>query len=161
MSKHSANTFSFNPYRFVLKRKIIRGFDELSQQNYKYLTNLFADDVVYKFEGDHALGGTRISKRGVEKWFERLLRLLPGKFIIYSITVSGPVWDTKAIVEFSDTVSPKFGKAYTNNGIQVVHLRFGKVYHVHTYVDTSKIEYALNVLFENGIAEARAEKIEE
>ena len=158
---HKVNTFSLNPYRWILKTRIIKGFDELNKQNYHYLTNLFDDNVNYEFEGDHSLGGTRISKRGVEKWFERLLRLLPSKFVVNSIVVSGPIWDTTAIIEFTDTVTPKFGQPYINNGIQVIKLHFGKVLKVHTYVNTNKVINALTVLYDNGIIEAKADKIEE
>lgn len=155
------HTLSINPYRWILKSRIVKGFEELNKQNYKYLTGLFNDNVVYTFEGDHALGGTRISKAGVEKWFDRLFRLLPSKFIINSITVSGPMWNTTTIIEFTDTVTPRFGQPYTNNGIQVVKLRFGKVYKIHAYVNTHKIITALNTLYDNGVPEAKADKIEE
>lgn len=158
---HKVNTFSLNPYRWILKTRIIKGFDELNKQNYHYLTNLFADNVTYEFEGEHSLGGTRISKAGVEKWFDRLFRLLPSKFVINSISVSGPMWNTTAIIEFTDTVTPKFGQSYNNNGIQVVKLSFGKVYKIHTYVNTNKVINALNILYDNRIQEAKADKIEE
>jgi ketosteroid isomerase-like protein len=161
MENHNVKTFSLNPYRFVLKKRILRGFNELNKQNYHYLTNLFANNVVYEFEGEHSLGGKRISKEGVEKWFERLLRLLPGRFVINSIYISGPIWNTIAIIEFTDTVTPKFGQPYKNNGIQAVRLRFGKAYNIHTYVNTSNIINALNILYDNGIQEAKANKIEE
>jgi ketosteroid isomerase-like protein len=160
-SKTHLNLFSINPYRWVLKLKIIKGFEELNLRNYTYLTGLFADNVIYEFEGDHTLGGTRISKKGVEKWFDRLFRLLPSKFIVNSITVSGSMWNTTTIIEFTDTVTPHFGQSYTNNGIQIVKLRFGKAYKIHTYVNTQKIITALNILYENGVLEAKADKIEE
>lgn len=159
--QHNVNTFSLNPYRWILKSRILKGFNELNKQNYHYLTNLFADEIVYEFEGEHSLGGKRISKKGVEKWFERLILLLPSKFLINSISISGPLWNTTAFIEFTDSVTPKFGQPYKNNGIQVVKLRFGKAYNIHTYVDTEKIIKALTTLYDNGIEEAMADKIEE
>jgi len=66
-----------NPYKIVLKRKILNGFHQLSRGNYKSLTKLFSDNIPYSFEGNHALGGERFTKKTVELWFERLLRLLP------------------------------------------------------------------------------------
>jgi ketosteroid isomerase-like protein len=158
---NQTTSFSLNPYRWVLKSKIIKGYDELNKRNYKYVTNLFDERVIYEFEGDHSLGGTRISRQGVEKWFERLFRLLPGKFVVNSVIVSGPIWDTTAVIEFTDTVTPQFGPAYQNNGIQVVKLKFGTAYKIHTYVNTHRIINALNILYENGISEAKSEKIEE
>lgn len=154
-------SFSVNPYKWIVKSKIIRGFKDLSNGDYAYVLSLMSNDVVYEFEGDHALGGTRVSKTGVEKWFKRLIKLLPGKFELHGIYISGPIWNTKAVVEFTDTVTPQYGDTYQNNGVQVASLKFGKVKKVHTYVNTNKVISALNTLYKNGIIEANTTKIEE
>ncbi|MBN2762312.1 MAG: hypothetical protein JXR41_04410 [Bacteroidales bacterium] len=151
------NNYFLNPYKKNLKRKILNGFDQLSEGNYKPLTQLFADDVHYCFEGTHCLGGERHSKEAVELWFERLLRLLPSKFKINSILIYGMPWNTDVIIEFTDTVSPAYSPSYTNNGIQKAKIVWGKAKDIHTYVDTYKIQTALQKLSENGISEASAE----
>jgi ketosteroid isomerase-like protein len=150
------NSFLFNPFKTVLKRKILSGFDQLNRGNYKPLVNLFADNVHYWFGGDHSLGGERYSKHAVELWFERLLRLLPSNFKINSLSIYGPPWRTDVIIEFTDTVSPAYGAFYTNHGIQKIKIVWGKAVDIRTYVDTYKVQTALKILSENGIEEASA-----
>lgn len=148
-----------NPYKIVLRKKILDGFQQLNQGNYKPLIALFSDNVHYRFEGNHALGGERFTKKAVEVWFERLLRLLPSKFEIKSMLIHGQPWNTDVIIEFQDQVSPLNIDSYTNNGIQKVKIIWGKAVDVHTYVDTYKIQRALKLLAEQGIEEAIAEPI--
>lgn len=148
-----------NPYKIVLKKKILYGFEQLNQGDYKPLTELFSDNVHYYFAGDHALGGERFTKKAVEQWFERLLRLLPSKFTIKSILIHGMPWNTDVVIEFQDTVSPINIESYVNDGIQKVKIIWGKAVNIHTYVDTFKIQRALSMLAEKGIQEATAEPI--
>lgn len=148
-----------NPYKIVLKRKILRGFEQLNQGNYKPLIDLFSNNIHYRFEGNHALGGERFTKEAVDIWFQRLLRLLPSKFKIKSISIYGAPWNTKVFIEFQDTVSPHNIEPYINDGIQKVKIVWGKAVDVHTYVDTFKIQDALKKLSEKGIEEALAEPI--
>lgn len=150
-----------NPYKIVLKRKILNGFHQLSRGNYKPLTKLFSDNIHYSFEGNHALVGERFTKKTVELWFERLLRLLPSKFEIKSMLIHGMPWNTDVVIEFQDTVSPPNVEPYINNGIQKVKIIWGKAVDIHTYVDTYKIQKALKMLAEQGIQEAAAEPIED
>lgn len=154
------NSLLFNPYKIILRKKIRNGFKQLSAGNYKPLTALFADNVHYHFEGDHALGGERFSKAAVELWFERLLRLLPSKFEIKSMLICGMPWNTDVVIEFQDTVSPANIKPYVNNGIQKVKIIWGKAVDIHTYVDTYKLQQALQLLAEQGVAEASAAPVE-
>lgn len=145
-----------NPYKIILKRKILNGFEQLSKGNYNPLLDLFADNVHYKFEGNHALGGERFTKKAVALWFERLLRLLPSSFEIKSMQVYGMPWNTDVVIEFQDTVSPHNLEPYVNDGIQKVKIVWGKATRIHTYVDTYKIQNALRTLAELGIEEANA-----
>lgn len=97
-----------------------------------------APDVQYTFEGAHSLGGTRVSRAGVEKWFARLLRLLPGKFTLRSVEVAP--WRSTVYTVFEDVVTPQYGEPYRNHGVQIVELRWGSAVRIHTYVDTAKVE---------------------
>jgi ketosteroid isomerase-like protein len=154
------STFFLNPYKVILRNKILHGFEKLNQGEYKALTNLFSDRVHYRFEGDHALGGERFTKQAVELWFERLLRLLPLRFEITSMLIQGMPWNTDVVIEFRDHVSPKHQEPYVNNGIQKIKIKWGKAVDVHTYVDTYKIQTALQKLAEHGVQEATAKPIE-
>jgi ketosteroid isomerase-like protein len=150
----TSDGFSLDPFRAIVRGKVIEGFARLSDGDPTYVLGLMADDVEYTFEGRHALGGTRVSKGGVEKWFARLLRLIPGKFTLRSVEVRGGPAACVVYTVFEDVVTPAVGARYRNHGVQVAELRWGKVVRVHTYVDTALVEAALEAMKEAGVAEA-------
>jgi ketosteroid isomerase-like protein len=153
--------FSLDVYRNVVRGKVIDSFARLSQGDPSRALGLMAPDVEYTFEGAHALGGTRVSRAGVEKWFARLLRLLPGKFTLRSVEVVGAPWRSTVYTVFEDVVTPQYGEPYRNHGVQIVELRWGSAVRIHTYVDTAKVERALGVLAAHGMDEAKAAPIVE
>lgn len=156
---HTDDGFSLNPFRAVVRGKVLHSFERLSQGDPSAALALMDDEVEYTFEGEHALGGTRVSKAGVARWMDRLLRLLPGQFEIQSVEVVGWPWRATVYVVFEDRVAPAIGAPYRNHGVQVVDLEWGRAVRIHTYVDTSKLERALEVMAKEGIAEAQAEPI--
>ena len=78
-----------NPYKIILRKKIVGGFADFSNGNYQTLLKLYAENVHQHFEGNHALGGERFSKAKVELWFQRFVRLLPSKFFIKDMIIQG------------------------------------------------------------------------
>lgn len=152
--------FYINPYKIILRNKIINGFEAFSNGDYKPLLALYDDNVHQIFEGNHASGGERHSKEKVELWFQRFTRLLPSRFLIKDVIVQGFPWDTVAIVEFQDTVSPHGVPPYVNNGIMNAKIRWGKARNVHIYVNTNLIINALNSLVDLGVEEAGYPPIE-
>ena len=150
----------FNPYKAVIKSKIINGFNALNRGDYQPVTALFAENVHYWFSGVSAVGGERRSRKACEAWFVRLLKLLPGQFSIKNMQISGMPWETTVITQFQDVVTPQLGAPYTNDGIQVICIRWGMAVSVRTYVDTLKVDNALRYMAENGVTEAAAKPIE-
>ena len=151
--------FYWNPYKIILRNKIENGFKAFSKGDYQPLLKLYADDVHQHFEGDHALGGERFSKPKVEQWFQRFVRLLPSEFTIKDMVIQGGPWNTVVFMEFRDTVSPAGIEPYVNNGVMKAVVKWGKAKHVHIYVNTYKIQTALNKLAQQGVAEAAAAPI--
>lgn len=156
---HTDDGFSLNPFRAIVRGKVLHSFERLSEGDPSAALALMDEKVEYTFEGEHALGGTRVSKAGVARWMERLLRLLPGKFEIQSVEVVGWPWRATVYVVFEDWVTPTIGEPYRNHGVQVVDLEWGVAVRIHTYVNTAKVERALEVLAEHGIPEATAPPI--
>ncbi len=150
---------STDVFRNVVRGKVIHAFEALNRQDAGPVLALMADDVRYTFAGDHALGGTRVSKQGVSTWFDRLFSLLPSQFTIRSVEVVGWPWRSTAYVVFEDSVSPKVGQSYRNQGVQVVEMVWGKAVSIHTFVDTDQVVRALRILAEHGVEEARAAPI--
>ena len=145
----------------MLKRKIINGFNALNRGDYQPVKALFADNVHYWFSGVSAVGGERHSRKACEAWFVRLLKLLPGQFSIQNMQITGMPWATTVVTRFQDVVTPQLGAHYTNDGIQVICIRWGKAVSVRTYVDTLKVNNALKYMTDNGVTEAAVKPIQD
>jgi ketosteroid isomerase-like protein len=150
---------TLNPYHAVVRGKVLTAFEGLSQHDAAPALSLMAEDVEYRFEGAHALGGTRVSRAGVAKWFGRLFRLLPGQFVIREVMVSGWPWSTRVITRFEHYVAPPDAPPYWGAGVQITDLRWGQAEKIHTYVDTAKLVQTLSALAAHGEAEATAPPI--
>ena len=148
-----------NPYHAVVRRKVIDSFRRLNERDPSAALALMADDVRYTFSGDHALGGTRVSRAGVEKWFGRLLRLFRSTFRLQSVRVVGWPWNTEVFNVFEDRVVPAVGEPYVNRGVQVVRLRWGRAVRIETWVDTARVVRLLDALAAHGVEEAHAAPI--
>jgi ketosteroid isomerase-like protein len=148
-----------NPYHAVVRRKVVRAFEGLSAHDPGPALALMADDVRYTFEGEHALGGTRVSRDGVGTWFARLFRLLPGQFVLREIDVEGWPWATRVVTCFEHYVEPPDGPPYWGAGVQLVRLRWGKATRIRTYVDTARLQQTLLAQAAQGVAEAVAAPI--
>lgn len=150
---------TLNPYHAVVRGKVLDAFRGLTAHDPEPALALMADDVRYTFEGEHALGGTRVSKGGVRKWFDRLLRLLPGAFVIRSVDVSGWPWSTRVVTTFEHYVAPPGEAPYWGPGVQITDLAWGEAKRIRTYVDTGRLQNALGALHAAGVDEARATPI--
>lgn len=150
---------TLNPYHAVVRGKVLDAFRGLTAHDPEPALALMADDVRYTFEGEHALGGTRVTKTGVRKWFDRLLRLSPGAFVIRSVEVSGWPWSTRVVTTFEHYVAPPGEEPYWGPGVQIADLEWGAARKIRTYVDTGRLQHALGALHASGIEEAHAAPI--
>lgn len=144
-------------YRAVVKRRARRIFADLSSGQWQATTVGLADDVHHVFPGDNALGGERHSREAMERWFERLYRLIPEiSFEVHDVAVRGWPWDTAVAVEWSDSGRGADGSAYANEGAHWIRLRWGRAISVHAHLDTEKVTRLLSTMAAAGIDEAAA-----
>lgn len=149
-------------YHAIVRRKLIRVFEELSRGNHEYVLAGVAPNFEHSFAGAHPLGGVRHSARGMRQWFERLYRLFPSlQFTIKRIAVSGTPWDTTAMIEWHDKATTATGGPYDNDGVHVARLRWGKLVSLHAYLDTTIVVAACRQMASQGVAEAEAPEIED
>lgn len=149
-------------YHAIVRRQIVRVFVELGQGKPEIALSKLTPDFEHRFAGDHPLGGMRHSRRAMEQWFERLYRLFPGlHFTIKRVAVSGPPWDTTAVIEWHDQAALASGGSYDNDGVHVVRLRWGKLASLHAYPDTARVAAAIRQMAEQGVEEGRAPQIED
>jgi ketosteroid isomerase-like protein len=147
-------------YKAIARRKAEATFDALSRGDWESALKDVAPDVHHVFPGDNAIGGERHSKEALQRWFERLHRLIPDlHFDVRRISVKGWPWDMMVAVEWSDHGHASDGVPYENEGAHWIRLRRGKATYIHAYLDTEKVTAICDRLAQAGIAEAAAEPI--
>jgi ketosteroid isomerase-like protein len=147
-------------YRTIVKRKARGIFASLSDGDWQATTTDLADDVHHVFPGANALGGERHSREAIERWFERLYRLIPEiEFEVHDVAVRGWPWDTAIAVEWADRGRGADGTAYENEGAHWIRLRWGKATEIHAYLDTEKVSALLATMAAAGVEEAAAAPI--
>jgi ketosteroid isomerase-like protein len=149
-----------NPYHAVVRSKILAAFRGLTRHDPVPALAVMAEDVTYTFDGDHALGGTRVSRRGVARWFERLFRLLPGPFVVRSVEVTGWPWSTAVVTRLEHEITLPDGATYWAPAIQTLELRWGSAVRIRTRVlDEAKLVGTLEAMAASGNPEAKAAQI--
>jgi ketosteroid isomerase-like protein len=148
-------------YKAIARRKAQATFDALSRGDWESALKDVAPEVHHVFPGANAIGGERHSKEAMERWFERLYRLIPDlHFDVRRISVKGWPWDMVVAVEWSDRGHASDGVAYENEGAHWIRLRRGKATYIHAYLDTEKVTAICDRLAQAGVAEASAAPIE-
>lgn len=150
-------------YQSIVKRNLIASFDALNRGDYEVITKQFPEEEVsHWFSGEgHPLSGLRRTKASILEWYGRLARLMPDlRFEIEKIAVSGFPWHTVAMLEWTDHLTDREGKAYSNRGVHVITIAWGKVKSLEVFCDTEYLEGYFQALREQGVEEASAPPIE-
>ena len=147
-------------YHWIVRRRTVETFAQLSRGEWEAATAGLADDVWHVFPGRHPLGGERHTRAGVARWFERLDHLFPGHtFRVHRVASRGWPWDTWVAVQWSAELRPAVGEPYENHGSHWIRIRWGKVRSFHAYLDTQLIAEACEEMARAGVAEADAPPI--
>ena len=142
-------------YKRYAERKARGIFEALSRGDWQSTLEDVARNVHHTFPGENALGGERHSREAMERWFERIYRLIPDlNFEVKRVAVKGPPWDLKIAVEWRDWGHGADGVAYDNDGAHWIRIQRGKATYIHAYLDTEKLTAVTDRLAAAGIAEA-------
>lgn len=150
-------------YHYIVKRNLLNSFAALNQGNYEVITKQFRDqNVSHRFSGEnHPLSGLRTNKSSILEWYNRLSRLMPDlRFEIEKIAISGFPWYTTAMIEWTDYLTDRVGNSYSNRGVHVITIVWGKVISLEVFCDTEYLRGYFQALKEQGVEEASAKPIE-
>lgn len=149
-------------YSMIIRQKLRSSFADINKGDYEKLLKQFAPRVEHVFYGNHALGGTRYTPAGLRKWYTRLATVFPDlRFDLKNIVVNGWPWNTVASIEWTDSLSSPGGKRFSNQGVHIIRIRWGRVVGLRVYCDTAKLEAILQHLASEGISEAASPPIDE
>lgn len=148
-------------YSYIVKTKIRQTFEDVNNHRWNDAVAAVAPHVHHRVSGAHALGGERHSKEALRGWFERLGRVFPTLRIkVNNIWVKGWPWYTNVFVQWDATATLLDGAApYTNRGLHLFTLRWGKVHALEEFFGSQEAVRALSAQAAAGIKEAAAEPI--
>jgi ketosteroid isomerase-like protein len=132
----------------------------MSRGHHDVVVAQFTDDAEHWFSGSHALAGRRHGTDQIAAWHRRLGTVLPDlRMEVTDITVTGLPHHTVAMVEWVDHFTDPAGTAYSNQGVHVIHLRWGKIAALLILCVPTVLADALAKISEQGRAEASAAPI--
>lgn len=125
-------------YRWLTRKLTRRLLARLRRGDHRWLLASMADDVHFRFLGEHSWATDFHSKAQVEPWLERYVRvglqLQP-----HEIVVSGPPWNTVICTRFTDTATDRDGEViYRNEGVLFDRVVWGRIREHISYEDTQR-----------------------
>ena len=148
-------------YGYIVKSEIRKTFDHVNNHRWDEAVKAVAPHVHHRVSGAHALGGERHDKKAMRRWFERLGRVLPNLHLtVNNIWVKGWPWHTTVFVQWDGAATLLHGDAsYTNRGLHVFTLRWGRVHALEEFQDSQAAARGLAAQAAAGLKEAAAEPI--
>jgi len=121
-------------YAWLVGGMIRRGYAQAVAGQPRMLKAVTADDVEFVFPGRNSFAGRLTGRADLMAWLARFASLRPD-FRVHDVVVSGPPWNLRAAVRFSDAI----GDDYRNEGVEYLRLRWGKLHRIEVFVDTERI----------------------
>ena len=121
-------------YAWLIGRMIRTGYAQAVTGQLKMLMALAADDVEFVFPGRNSFAGKLRGKSELTTWMSRFASLRPD-FRIHDVVVSGPPWNMRVAVRFSDAIDDD----YRNEGVEYLRLRRGRLRSIEVFADTERI----------------------
>lgn len=131
----------------IVRRLVQDGYEKQNRGDFLALTRMFAKDGVFEFQGDTPFGGERRGREAIRGWFEQVGREFGRlRLTAHDVAVSGPPWNMRVIVRFSDSYELISGETLTNHGFQFLRIAWGKVKEDRILVDLGVVEDALGLI---------------
>ena len=125
-------------YAWLVGLLVRRGFRQLNAGEVSGALDTFASDAHFFFPGRHSFAADLRDPEQIRAWFERFVALGP-HFEIADVIASGPPWNMRVGVRFSDRIALPDGGEYRNEGMQYVRLRWGRVWLDRVFLDTQAV----------------------
>ena len=144
-------------YHRVVRKNLRATFAAVSRGDQQAVIRAFAPSASLSFAGHHALAGIFEGRDAIHEWFGRLFRCFPDlKLDPEKIVVDGFPWDTTVATRFRVGATLPTGARYTNEGMQLLRIRWGRVVEERLYEDTQALSEALTAIADCGVLEAAA-----
>lgn len=132
-------------YHTIVRTKVRRLWARIAETgDFKLAVALAAPDVRFRFVGDPPFGAELRGRDEFARWFEQAQENLPGlRLRPTDIVVKGWPWNTTVVVRLTISATLADGTAYSNEGVQWVRLRWGRMVDDYVLEDTARLAAAL------------------
>jgi ketosteroid isomerase-like protein len=135
-------------------------FQRLSTGDYEALVASENPNLSFTYPGKHPLGGTLHTASAARLWYRRFFRFFPQiQFEIKDMVVKGWPWNTVVVAQWEAKATAADGLPYANEGVHMLHVKWGRAIGVGVYLDTQKKAAVCERLAEHGLAEGAAPPI--
>ena len=125
-------------YRWILQKVTRMALARLRCGDPRLLLALTADDVHFRFLGQHSWAADFHSKAQVRAWLQRYVRV-GLQLEPLEVVVSGPPWNTVVCTRFIDCAKDRNGAViYQNEGVLFDRVVWGRIREHVSYEDTQR-----------------------
>jgi hypothetical protein len=121
-------------YRWIVARITRWAVLELVSGSSRLPFRLMAPDIRFCFPGTSSFAADTTTSEELTAWITRFSALRPD-YEILDVLVAGRPWNTRVAVRLRDRI----GDDYTNEGMQYLRMRWGKMVSDEIFVDTERI----------------------
>ncbi|MGA8940078.1 MAG: nuclear transport factor 2 family protein [Acidobacteriaceae bacterium] len=147
-------------YHAMVRRIARKNFERVNQRDFRALLDDCVPNIRHKFGGSHALGGERSDREALGLWLDRLARLGANmKLTIRDVWVKGLPHNTVLIVRWTNTDHLEDGTTYSNHGVHIIRMRWGKIVEIDANEDSQAVAEWLKLQSSRGVEEASAPPI--
>jgi ketosteroid isomerase-like protein len=125
-------------YSWIVGRVLRRTIDRLNAGDAQAPLRMYHEDAHLIFPGSSSFAGDHHGKSQIEPWLERFVSLRP-VFVVHDVTVAGPPWNMRVGMHFSDRIPIPDGGEYSNEGMEHIRIRWGKIVEQRVYLDTERV----------------------
>jgi ketosteroid isomerase-like protein len=123
-------------YRWAVEKLARFVLGRLRDGDARWILALAAKDVRFRFPGEHSWAADFDRKDQVRSWLKRYLRV-GLKLTPREVAVSGPPWNTRVFVRFTDAAADSSGEViYENEGVLFERVVWGRIKEHVSYEDT-------------------------
>ena len=124
-------------YKMAVRWMIRRNVRAIAAGDVAPALAAYADDAVLVFPGDGIWAGEHRGRAAIEQFLRRFVEAgIVGE--THEILVSGPPWNTKICVRFTDFARDGDKVVYENRAILFGLAKWGKIVYQEDYEDTQK-----------------------
>lgn len=127
-------------YHMIVRSRLRKGMARLNRDQFERMVSEFPAGFELYFPGLPKNKGPQFNLNDTINLYRRIFQLLPDlTFEVKDIMVAGWPHNTRVSVKWTCRATRQGGWPYTNQGVHIFHLGWGKVTRLEIYCDTQSM----------------------